>query len=98
MYEHASGYTVNAALALARDLEYGPVSAAGDPTPSAAEAIAIIRRARKGSGFNWITGEVAAAVASAYRDGIQAPDDAVSPYPTWSDEHRAWLEGKATPT
>ena len=90
-----TGYTVGSALELARTLKHGPLPAATDPMPAPEEAIEIIRAARRTCGFNWITGEVAEAVISAYVAGVKATN-AAGPYPDWSDEHRAWQEGRAT--
>ena len=93
MYEHSTGYTFDAALELARTLKHGPLPAASDPTPTPEEAIQIIREERRTCGFNWITGEVAVNVISAYMAGAKAAKNAASPYPDWSDEHRAWMQG-----
>lgn len=90
---HASGYTVQAALDLARGLKYGPLPLATDPRPTPDEGIAIVREARRTCGFNWITGEVAEAVLVAYAAGLEAAADSSNPYPDWSDEHRAWNAG-----
>ncbi len=55
-------YTLKQALALARNLKYGPLPKPEDPTPSLKEALSIIEEERRTCGFNWITGETAAAV------------------------------------
>ncbi len=47
------------ALALARNLKYGPLPKPGDPTPSVDEAIVIISEERRTCWFNWLTGEAA---------------------------------------
>jgi len=94
MNEHATGYTVEKALELARALKHGPLPARGDPVPEIKQAIEVISRERKTCGFNWITGEVAQAVVTAYLEGMQAAEDAVSPYEEWSDEHRAWRDAR----
>ena len=94
MDTHAIGYTFGAAMELARGLKHGPLPAQTDPMPTPEEAVQVIREAQRTCGFNWITGEVAQAVIAAYIDGIKATNP-TSPYPDWSDEHRAWMEGKA---
>lgn len=91
METHASGYTVVAALELARSLKHGPLPKPDDPTPTLQQAIEIIGEERRTCGFNWITGEVAGAVLRACLEGRKA--GATNPYPDWSDEHQAWLEG-----
>jgi hypothetical protein len=63
------------------------------PTPD--EALEIIREERRTCGFNWITGEVAMAVISAYMAGLVAVRGTASPYDDWSDEHRAWQAGRS---
>lgn len=94
MCEHAFGYTVAAALDLARSLKHGPLPAKTDPVPSPEEAIRIIEEERHSCGFNWITGEVAEAVLRAYAAGRHADSKAENPYLDWSDEYRAWTEGR----
>ena len=93
MTEHASGYSVAAALELARTLKYGPLPGPEDPVPSHEEAIGLIRTERRTCGFNWLTGEGAEAVLRAYVEG-SGSQDPQSPYPDWSDEHRAWQESQ----
>ena len=44
------------ALRLARDIKFGPLPKPNDPMPSIDEAIELISEARKGCGFNWLTG------------------------------------------
>lgn len=51
--------TVSDALALARDLKHGPCCKPEAPLPNIDEAIVLIREARSGCGFNWLTGEAA---------------------------------------
>ena len=51
--------TVEKALALARDLKYGPLPKAGDPTPSVVEAVEIIHEARRTCGHTWLTADAA---------------------------------------
>lgn len=51
--------TVEKALALARNLKYGPLPRPDDPTPSVEEAVRIIHEERRTCGFNWLTGEAA---------------------------------------
>ena len=51
--------TVEKALDLARNLEYGPIPKPNDPVPTVEEAIRIIHEARLRSGHNWLTGEAA---------------------------------------
>jgi hypothetical protein len=58
----SGAYTVEDALALARDLKYGPLPAPGDPTPAIDEAIAIIQEARRTCGHTWLTGDAAVRV------------------------------------
>jgi len=96
MCEHAFGYTVGSALELARSLKHGPLPTRDDPTPRPQEAIEIIRGERRTCGFNWITGEVAGAVIRAYTAGMQAARNTACPYADWSDEYKAWQEGKVT--
>lgn len=93
MNEHGCGYTVHAALNLARNLKYGPLPAANDPWPTPEDAISIVREARRTCGFNWITGEVTEAVLVEYVAGRKAGASAPNPHPDWSDEHRAWNAG-----
>ena len=95
MYEHSAGYTVGAALELARNTKNGPLPGPGDPTPTPEDSIEIIRQERRTCGFNWITGEVAEDVLRAFVAGINTPKVA-NPFPDWSDEYRAWQEGHAT--
>ena len=94
MYEHALGYSFASALELARTLKYDPLPRPDDPAPTATEAIELIRHERRTCGFNWITGEVAESVLQAYVAGRAATAKTISPYPDWSDEHRAWTEGR----
>ncbi len=61
----AVNYTLKQALALARNLKYGPLPKPDDPTPSPKEALKIIEEERRTCGFNWITGETAAEVIRA---------------------------------
>lgn len=60
--------TANEALKLARDLKFGPMTKPDDPMPDTDEAIELIREARKGCGFNWLTGEAAEAVLKKSRE------------------------------
>lgn len=53
------GTTTEDALEIARNLKYGPLPKADDPTPSLEEAIELINKERKTCGFNWITGRAA---------------------------------------
>ena len=57
--------TVNEALAIARNLKYGPLPKPDDPLPSVAEAIGLIHAERHTCGFNWLTGEAAEQVLTA---------------------------------
>jgi hypothetical protein len=59
---HGGAYTVEDALALARDLKYGPLPAPSDPTPAIDEAIAIIQEAGRTCGHTWLTGDAAVRV------------------------------------
>ena len=93
MNEHACGYTVQAALDLARTLKHGPLPTADDPWPTPEDAIALLHEERQTCGFNWITGEVAEAVLVAYAAGRKADASAQNQHPDWSDEHRAWNAG-----
>ena len=93
MIAHGCGYTVQAALDLARTLKHGPLPAASDPWPTPEDAIAVLHEERRTCGFNWITGEVAEAVLVAYAAGRKADASAPNPHPDWSDEHRAWNAG-----
>jgi len=95
MNEHSFGYTFAEAMGLARDLKHGPLPARTDPMPSPEEAIELIEGRRRTCGFNWITGEVAENVITAYAAGAKAIKGTVNPYADWSDEHRAWQEGMA---
>lgn len=54
-----STLTVDTALDIARNLIYGPLPKKSDPVPSVAEAIGIIREARKTCGHTWLTGDAA---------------------------------------
>jgi hypothetical protein len=59
--------TVDDALALARNLKYGPLPKPDDPTPSVDEAIVIISEERRACRFNWLTGEAAEKVLREHR-------------------------------
>ena len=59
--------TVNEALAIARNLKYGPLPKPDDPMPRVAEAIELIHEERQTCGFNWLTGEAAEQVLTATR-------------------------------
>lgn len=60
--------TVETALAIARDLMYGPLPKPDDPTPSVNEAIEIIHDRRRTCGFNWLTGEDAENVLREHKE------------------------------
>ncbi len=51
--------TLDEALSLARDLIYGPLPKAGDPTPAVPEALAAVQAARRNTPHTWLTGEAA---------------------------------------
>ena len=51
--------TVEKALALARDLKYGPLPTADYPMPSVEDAIDIIYESRLNCGHTWLTADEA---------------------------------------
>ncbi len=72
MVSRDGAYTVEDALALARDLMYGPLPDPGDPTPTIEEALDIIQEARRTCGHTWLTGDAAVrALVEAQRRGKQ---------------------------
>ena len=62
-------YTVEDALSLARDCKYGPLPKPEHPTPSAEEAIEIIRNDPTMKACNWITGQTAIDVLRTVKKG-----------------------------
>ena len=56
---HAGNRPLEQAVALARNLKYGPLPKPDDPIPEPEEALAIINAERRCCGFNWITGGTA---------------------------------------
>ena len=51
--------TTEKALAIARNLKYGPLPNPSDPTPDLEEAWELINRERHTCGHTWITGDAA---------------------------------------
>lgn len=68
MMKSPSGdYSVEQALALARQCKFGPLPKDADPTPSIDEAIEIIKGDPTMRACNWITGQTAIEVLMATR-------------------------------